>query len=93
MKAIIVINQSEIDSFNESIVPLMLLAGQKMERWVLNCPVNSKTDEMAIITESTGVRREVIEKYLIDNSIQEIEILESDQDWFPVVDIFGGLPK
>jgi len=92
MKAIIVNTHEEISALNNAITPLMLSAGQIMERWVdaEQCPINSQTGEIAIITEATGTRREIIEKYIQDNGLVEVEISQDDENWFPKIDIKDG---
>lgn len=91
MVAIIVNTSEEITAFNNGITPLMLAAGQQMDRWVdvEQCPVNSVTGEIAIITESTGVRRKIIEKYLADNNLHETEISADDENWFPKMEMIS----
>ncbi len=86
MKVIIVSDIESIEQFNAAITPLMLAAEQHMEKWVdaAQCPINSVTGEYAIITECTGIRREVIEKYLKDNNLKETELDPKNSDWFPV---------
>jgi hypothetical protein len=90
MVAIIVNTQEEIIIFNNGITPLMLAAGQIMERWVdeAQCPHNSMTNQYAIATGCTGTRREVIEQYLAANGMVEVEISQGDEDWFPRVENF-----
>ena len=85
MVAIIVNTPAEISTFNNGITPLMLEAGQIMERWVdeAQCPHNSVTGEYAIITECTGIRRQVMEQYLAANWLVEVELSQDDEDWFP----------
>jgi len=85
MIAIIVITPAAITAFNAAITPLMLAAGQIMERWVdeAQCPHNSVTDQYAIITECTGTRRDVMEQYLAANGLVEVELSQEDEDWFP----------
>jgi hypothetical protein len=90
MVAIIVDTTEEITAFNNGITPLMLAAGQIMERWVdeAQCPHNSMTNQYAIATGCTGTRREVIEQYLAANGMVEVEISQGDEDWFPRVENF-----
>ena len=85
MVVIIVNTPAEITAFNNGITPLMLAAGQIMERWIdeAQCPHNSVTDQYAIITECTGTRREVMEQYLAANGLVEVELSQDDEDWFP----------
>lgn len=87
MKVIIVLNSEQITSFNEDITPLMMAAGQIMHQWVdeEQCPVNSKTGEIAIITEAEGIRRQIIEKYISDNNLCETELSYDNEDWFPKI--------
>jgi len=84
MVAIIINSPAEITTFNNGITPLMLEAGQIMKRWVdeARCPHNSVTDQYAIITECTGTRREVMEQYLADNGLVEVELSQEDVNWF-----------
>jgi hypothetical protein len=89
MKAIIVKNLEQVTIFNEAITPVMLAAGQVMMQWIDHeqCPFNIETGEYAIITESEGIRREIIEKYLADNRLTEVSIDRDDKNWFPKIDI------
>lgn len=88
MVAIIVNTPEELAAFNNGITPLMLAAGQIMERWVdeEQCPHNSVTGQYAIITECTGTRRQVMEQYLSDNGLIEIELDPADENWFPKIE-------
>lgn len=90
MVAIIVNTPEEITTFNNGITPLMLAAGQTMERWVdqEQCPHNAVTGQYAIVTECTGTRRDVMQQYINANGLAEMEISPSDTDWFPVVENF-----
>ena len=85
MVALLVTTTAAITAFNAAITPLMLEAGQIMERWIdeAQCPHNSVTGEYAIITECTGTRREVMEQYLAANGLVEVELSQDDEDWFP----------
>lgn len=85
MKAVIVNTPTEITTFNNGITPMMLEAGQIMERWVYEaqCPHNSVTDQYAIVTECTGARRDVMLQYLASNGLVEVELSQDDEDWFP----------
>lgn len=87
MKAIIVTKLEQVIEFNSLITPLMLAAGQIMHQWVdeEQCPVNSKTGEIAIITEAEGIRRQIIEKYISDNNLCETELFYDNEDWFPEI--------
>lgn len=94
MVAIIVNTPEEITTFNNGITPLMLAAGQIMERWVdeAQCPHNAVTRQYAIVTECSGTRREVMQQYLNDNGLTEVELDAADEDWFPPMpEMFGGV--
>lgn len=89
MVAIIVNTLEEITTFNNGITPLMLDAGQIMERWVdeAQCPHNTATDQYAIVTECIGTRRDVMKQYLVANGLTEVEISQDDADWFPPMEM------
>lgn len=85
MVAVIVNTTEEITAFNNGITPLMLAAGQIMERWVdeEQCPHNAVTNQYAIATGCSGTRRDVMLQYLADNGFTEVELSQDDTDWFP----------
>lgn len=90
MVAVIVNTTEEIAAFNNGITPLMLAAGQIMERWVdeAQCPHNAVTRQYAIVTGCSGTRREVMQQYLAANGLVEVEISQDDEYWFPRAENF-----
>lgn len=94
MRVIIVNTISEIAAFNIGITPLMLAANQLMERWAdeAQSPHNAITNQYAILTDCTGTRREVMQQYLNDNGLTEVELDPADEDWFPPMPEMFNMP-
>ena len=74
----IICSQIAFNYLNESVTRDMKDNGEILNIWCYPI-INKMTGEYFFTTESEGIRREIIERYINNN---EVEISEEDENWF-----------